>query len=53
MTGGEILGYFKNEEFQGFGAGPGGGQGGGAPLLRYRRKSSMLAFSHVTSNIYK
>ena len=36
----------------GLAAGPGGGQGGGASLLRYRRlKLPILAFSHVTSNM--
>ena len=60
MTGGEILGYFKNGEFRWFGGGAPdcqrlrGGQGQAPAGVKGRSPfaslSPILAFSHVTSN---
>ena len=44
MTGGEILGYFKNREYRGF---VGGCR---LPEAEWGPLSPILAFSHVTSN---
>ena len=49
MTGGEILGYFKNGEFRGFGGGVGPYMRGSRGLSPFASLSPLLAdFSYVT-----